>query len=161
MSCIEFVQSSKSKTFLVVDGYEYYKKRGNKLTTAWSGAQYQTLSCRASAITSGEWLISILGNHNHDICLGKFGAKKVFKKIKELNEVSTPAVSVASALLDVTDKHATQLTVPSTASLFKVSQRVRQKKDLIHFPDPASRNFDVPEEFLFWCTTLEKKIMKE
>ena len=37
--------------------------------------------------------------------------------------------------------------MPSKASLFKVSQRVRQKKDLIQFPDPASRNFDVPEEF--------------
>ena len=31
----------------------------------------------------------------------------------------------------------TQLTLPSKASLFKVSQRVRQKKDLINFPDPA------------------------
>ena len=147
MSSIEFVQSSKSKTILVVDGYEYYKKRENKLTTAWNCAQYQTLSCRTSAITSGEQLISIRGNHNHDICLGKVGARKVFKKIKELSEVSTPAVSVASALLEVTDEYATQLTLPSKASLFKVSQRVRQKKDLIQFPDPASRNFDVPEEF--------------
>ena len=147
MSSIEFVQSSKSKTILVVDGYEYYKKRENKLTTAWNCAQYQTLSCRTSAITSGEQLISIRGNHNHDICLGKVGARKVSKKIKELSEVSTPAVSVASALLEVTHEYATQLTLPSKASLFKVSQRVRQKKDLIQFPDPASRNFDVPEEF--------------
>ena len=147
MSSIEFVQSSKSKTILVVDGCEYYKKRENKLTTAWNCAQYQTLSCRTSAITSGEQLISIRGNHNHDICLGKVGARKVSKKIKELSEVSTPAVSVASALLEVTDEYANQLTLPSKASLFKVSQRVRQKKDLIQFPDPASRNFDVPEEF--------------
>ena len=58
MNSIEFVQSSKSKTILVVDGYEYYKKRENKLTTAWNCAQYQTLSCRTSAITSGEQLIS-------------------------------------------------------------------------------------------------------
>ena len=148
MSSIEFVQSSKSKTILVVDGYEYYKKkRENKLTTAWNCAQYQTLSCRTSAFTSGEQLISIRGNHNHDICLGKVGARKVSKKIKELSEVSTPAVSVASALLEVTEEYATQLTLPSKASLFKVSQRVRQKKDLIQFPEPASRNFDVPEEF--------------
>ena len=41
MSSIEFVQSSKSKTILVVDGYEYYKKRENKLTTAWNCAQYR------------------------------------------------------------------------------------------------------------------------
>ena len=115
MSSIEFVQSSKSKTILVVDGYEYYKKRENKLTTAWNCAQYQTLSCRISAITSGEQLISIRGNHNHDICLGKVGARKVSKKIKELSEVSTPAVSVASALLEVTDEYATQLTLPSKA----------------------------------------------
>ena len=39
------------------------------------------------------------------------------------------------------------MTRPSKASIFKVSQRVRQKKDLIHFSDPASRKFDVPEEF--------------
>ena len=45
------------------------------------------------------------------------------------------------------DEYATQLTLPSKASLFKVSQRVRQKKYLIHVPDSASRNFDVPEEF--------------
>ena len=141
------MQSSKSKTILVVDGYEYYKKRENKLTTAWNCAQYQTLSCRTSAITSGEQLISIRGNHNHDICLGKVGARNVPKKIKELSEVSTPAVSVASALLEFTDEYATQLTLPSKASLFKVSRRVRQKKNLIHFPDPASQNFDVPEEF--------------
>ena len=89
MSSIEFVQSSKSKTILVVDGYEYYKKRENKLTTAWNCAQYQTLSCRTSAITSGEQLISIRGNHNHDICLGKVGARKVSKKIKELSEVTS------------------------------------------------------------------------
>ena len=82
MSGIEFVQSSKSKTILVVDGYEYYKKR-EKLTTAWNCAQYQTLSCRTSAITSGEQLTSIRGNHNHDICLGKAGARKVSKKIKD------------------------------------------------------------------------------
>ena len=119
----------------------------NKLTTAWNCAQYQTFSCRTSAITSGEQLISIRGNHNHDICSGKVGARKVSKKIKELSEVSTPAVSVASALLEVTHEYATQLTLPSKASLFKVSQRARQKKDLIQFPDPASRNFDVPEEF--------------
>ena len=117
MSSIEFVQSSKSKTILVVDGYEYYKKRENKLTTAWNCAQYQTLSCRTSAITSGEQLIPIRGNHHHDICLGKVGARKVSKKIKELSEVSTPAVSVASALLEVTDEYATQLTLPSKASL--------------------------------------------
>ena len=90
-------------------------------------------------------LISIRGNHNHDICLGKVGARN--KKIKELSEVSTPAISVASALLEVTDEYATQLTLPSKASLFKVSERVRQKKDLIHFSDPASRNFDVPQKF--------------
>ena len=146
MSSIEFVQSSKSKTILVVDGYEYYKKRENKLSTARNCAQYQTLSCRTSAITSGEQLISIRGNHNHDICLGKVGATKVSNKIKELSEVSTPAVSVASALLEVTDEYARQLTLPSKTCPFKVSQRVRQKKDLIHFPDPAIRNCDVPEQ---------------
>ena len=157
MSSIEFVQSSKSKTILVVDGYEYYKKRDNKVTTAWNCAQYQTLSSRISAITSGEQLISIRGNHNHDICLGKVGGRKTSKKIEKLGEVSTPAVSVTSALLEVTDEYATQLTLPSKASLFKVSQRVRQKKDLIHFPDPASQNFDVPEKF---NSFLEEKTMK-
>ena len=86
MSSIEFVQSSKSKTILVVDGYEYYRKKESKLTTAWNCAQYQTLSCRTSAITSGEQLISIRGNHNRDICLGKVGARKVSKKIKELSD---------------------------------------------------------------------------
>ena len=89
MSSIEFVQSSKSETILVVDGYEYYKKE-NKLTTAWNCAQYQTLSCRTSLITSGEQLISIRGNHNHDICLGRVGARKVSKKFKEFSEVSNP-----------------------------------------------------------------------
>ena len=79
--------------------------------------------------------------------MGKVGARKVSQKIKDLSEVSTPAVSVASALLEVTDEYTTQLTLPSKASIFKVSQRVRQMKNLIHFPDPASRNFDVPEEF--------------
>ena len=113
MSSIEFVQSSKSKTILLVDGYEYYKKKENKLSTAWNCAQYQTLSCRTSAITSGEQLISIRGSHNHDFCLGKVGARKSSKKTKELSEVSTPAVSVASALLEVTDEYATQLTLPS------------------------------------------------
>ena len=78
--------------------------------------------------------------------LGKNEARKVSKKIKNLSEVSTPAVSVASALLDVTDEYATQMTLPSKANLFEVSQRVRQKKDLIHFPDAASQNSDVPEE---------------
>ena len=71
----------------------------------------------------------------------------VSEKIIELSEVSTTAVSIASALLEVTDFYATQLTLPSKAIFFKVSQHVRQKKDLIHFPDPASRNFDVPQEF--------------
>ena len=146
MSSFEFVQSSKSKTYLVVDGYEYYKKRENKLTTAWNCAHYQTLT-RTSTNTSGQQLISIRGNHNHDICLRNVGARKVSKKIKELSEISTPAVSVASALLEITDKYATQLALPSKASFFKVFQRVRQKKDLIHFPDPASQNFDVLEEF--------------
>ena len=162
MSSIEFVLSSKSKTILVVDGYEYYEKRENKLPTAWNCAQYQTLSCRTTAITSGVQLISIRGNHKHDICLGRVGARKISKKIKELSEVSNPAVSVASALLEVTDEYATQLTLPSKASLFKVSRRVGQTKDSIHFPDPASRNFDVLEEFhSFLCTTLEKKTMKK
>ena len=48
MSSIEFVQSSKSKTILVVDGHEYYKKREKKLTTVWICAQYQTFSCHTS-----------------------------------------------------------------------------------------------------------------
>ena len=124
MSSIEFVQSSKSKTILAV--YEYYKKRENKLTIAWNCAQY-SLSCRTSAITSSEQMISIRGNHNYDICLGKVGSRKISEKIKELSEVSTPDVSVASALLEVTDQYATQLTLPSKANLFKTSQRVRQK----------------------------------
>ena len=140
------MQCSKSKTIVVVDGYEHYEKRENKLTTAWNCAQYQTLSCRTSAITSGEQLISIRGNHNHDICLGKVRARKVVEKIKELGEVSTPAVSVSSALLEVTDEYATQWTLPSKASLFKVSQRVRQKR-FDPLSDPASQNFEVPEEF--------------
>ena len=133
MSSIEFVQSSKSKTILVVDGYEYYKKREINLTTAWTCAHYHTLTCRTSANVSGEQLISIRGNHNHDICLRKFEARKVSKKIKELSELSTPAVSLASAFLEVMEEYATQMALPSKASLFKVSQRVRQKMDLIHY----------------------------
>ena len=73
--------------------------------------------------------------------------EKSSRKIKKVSEVSALAVSVASALLEVTDEHATQMTLPSKDSLCKVSQRVRQKKDMIHFPKMASRNFDVPEEF--------------
>ena len=118
MSSIEFVQSSKSETVLIVDGYEYYKKRENRLTTAWKCAQYQTLSCRTSAFTNGEQQISIRGNHNHDIYMGKIRARKVSKKIKEVSEFSTPAVSDASALLKVLNEYATQLTLSSVSSKF-------------------------------------------
>ena len=34
MSGIELVQSSKSEAILIVDSYEYYKKRDKKVTTA-------------------------------------------------------------------------------------------------------------------------------
>ena len=57
MSSSEFVQSSEWKTILEVDGNEYYQKRENKLTTPWNCSHYQTLSCRTTAITSGEQLI--------------------------------------------------------------------------------------------------------
>ena len=76
MSSIDFLQSSKSETNVVVAGCDYYKKREKKLFTAWNCAQYQTLSFKTTAITSGRQLISIRGNHNHDVYLGKFGAKK-------------------------------------------------------------------------------------
>ena len=73
MSTIEFVQSGKSKAILVVDGYKTTRKE--MLTTAWNCSQYQTFSCRTTAITSGEQLILIRGNHSHDICFRKFEAK--------------------------------------------------------------------------------------
>ena len=76
---------------------------------------------------------------------GKAGARKVSKKIEELNEISTPAVSVASALLKVTNEYASQLTLPYKANLFKVSQR-SDKKGFDPLTDPARRNFDVPEK---------------
>ena len=129
------MQCSKSKTILVVDGYDYYTKRENKLTTAWNCAKYHTLNYRTTALTSGEQLIWIRGNHNHDICSGKVRARRVSKKIKELNEILTAAVSAASALLEVTDEYATQLTLSSKASQFKVSTRERQKGF-----DPLSRS---------------------
>ena len=136
MSSIEFVQSSKSKTILVVDGYEYYKRRQNKLTTDWNCAQYHTLSCRTSGITSGEQLISIRGSNNDDICLGKNGTRKVSKMIKELGEISTPAVSVASALLEAKDEYATQLTLPCKPSLSSCSTSETKKGfDLLPRPD--------------------------
>ena len=62
-------------------------------------------------------------------------------------EITTPAVSVATALLDVTDEYSTQLTLPFKASLFKLSLRDRQKKDLMNLSDPVARSFDLPSEF--------------
>ena len=52
MSSIEFVQSSKSKTILVVDGYEYYKKKENKLTLRWK-AYYWNWHFDVQIIVSG------------------------------------------------------------------------------------------------------------
>ena len=66
MSSVEFVQSSKSDTILVVYGYEDHKKK-DKITTAWKRAQYQTLSCKTTAITSGEQLIPTRANQNHGV----------------------------------------------------------------------------------------------
>ena len=63
----------------------------------------------------------IRGHHNHDIYMGKIGARKVSKKIKELSEVATPAVSVASALLE---KH---LYLQSTAGT-KFSRRKKYQE---------------------------------
>ena len=85
LSSIELVPSGTSKSILVVDGCEYYKKRENKWTTTWNCAHYQTLSFRTTAIKRGEQLISIRGNHNYDICLGKVGAIKSL--VRSMNKV--------------------------------------------------------------------------
>ena len=87
MSSIEFVQSSKWKTILVVDGYEYYKKRENKLTTAWN----KTESTHKRFL---DILLSLLPNAAPDKVLIDFelAAIKAFKK-------ALPNATVSGCLL--------------------------------------------------------------
>ena len=121
------MQSSKSKAILVIDEYKFYKEKENKIIRFWNCAQYQTLNRKTTAITNGEQVISIRGNHNDDVCFGKNWIQKSLKKNEEFSGVSTPTGSAASALLEVKDGYATQLTLSSKAGLFKVFQLVRQK----------------------------------
>ena len=84
----------------------------NKLTT-WNCAQFQlgiVPNIRHSAaeplqVQVGSSWFWFEETDNHDICLGKVGPRKVSKKIKELSELSAPAISVVSALLEVTDEY--------------------------------------------------------
>ena len=147
MQQVEFIKSNRGKTVLVVDGYEFYKKRENTTTIAWNCSQYQSANCRTQALTEGNRLKEIRGTHNHDIQLGKVKTRKVTNRIKEFSQFNTPAVSVASALLEVTEDYATQLALPTKSSLCKVAQRVRHNNDLVLLPNPTTRDFVVADEF--------------
>ena len=59
----EFSISSKNKEILVVEGHEFYVKRLNKFTTALKCSKYQSYKCHVSALTQGDQLIRVNGEH--------------------------------------------------------------------------------------------------
>ena len=139
MNSIEFKQSTKSKTI----------RRGlRKLQEKTKKVNHSLELCPKSDTQlpnhcNYKWRAADYDSRQpQPFCLRNMRVRKVSKKIKKLSEVSTPAVSVASALLEVTEENATQLTLPFQASLFKVSQRVRQKK-----PDPLPRHGKPKHQF--------------
>ena len=107
-SSFEFTVSSKNKPILIASGHGFYFKRKNKFTENWICSKYQTVKCRATAITEINELIETLGEHNHDISAGKLEARNVIRHIKDLSERFTPTVAVASAVLPITNDLATQ-----------------------------------------------------
>ena len=66
-----FTTSSKGKPILVVDGYEFFKKREGKTSTAWNCSRYQKLKCRATATTIEGEVLEVRGDHCHDPDFGK------------------------------------------------------------------------------------------
>ena len=142
-----FTTSSKGKPILVVDGYEFYKKREGSTTTTWNCSQYQKLKCRATVISIGDEVVEIRGEHVHENDLGKPEARKVIADIKSKSELLTPSVAVSSAVLPVTNDYATQLSLPSRGSLLQMSRRKRRVNDLVEEKNPVNRQFDVPDAF--------------
>ena len=98
---------------LVVSGHEYHLKRKNKTAKNWKYSKNQTHKCRATAITDGENLIETRGQHNHDISTGKPDARLVLKNIKDVSNINTPTVAVATAIQPITEDIATQLALPT------------------------------------------------
>ena len=146
-SFFEFTVSSKNKPILIASGHEFYFKRKNKFTENWICSKYQTLKCRATAITENNELIETREEHNHDISAGKSEARNVIKHIKDLSERFTPTVAVASAVLPITNDLATQFALPSKDKLIRTAARTRKQLDVNMPPSPVARNFEIPEIF--------------
>ena len=113
MNSNEIVKSSKSKTNLVVIGYDCYKKRDNRLTTAWNCAEKHRFSCRTNHF-SCKWRAteSDLKESQSRYLFGKGWSPKNIQKdlrIKScFNHCSITCISIAS----VKDEDATPMILP-------------------------------------------------
>ena len=83
--------------------------------------------------------------------------RKISKKIKELCEVSTSALSVESELLEATDKSAAQLTLPSKAIILKFPNGCDEERDLIHFSEPEAETSMCLKDFFSFVVHDTKK----
>ena len=92
-----------------------------------------------------EKIFETRGKHNHDISTRKPDARLVLENIKDLSDIKTPTVAVATAIQPTTGDIATQLTLPTKRNLVRTAKQARKHREQVLPVSTATGSFKIPE----------------
>lgn len=156
---LEFIISSKGRSILVHDGYEFWlKKKALNGNMNWRCTKHQSLNCPVTLVTAGNEIIKRLSTHNHECNREKAMAKNAVGKMKEKMTESTTTPGACQAAINVNLPPSVLMALPSKSTINRTLNRHRgrlRNRDVGGAlpPLPADTMFEVPalyKEFLLY-----------
>lgn len=156
---LELIISSKGKSILVHDGYEFWlKKKALNGNMNWRCTKHQSLKCPVTLVTDSSEIIKQLSIHNHESNREKVMAKNAVGKMKErMNEATTtPGACQAAVIVDLPPS--VLMALPGKSLINRTLNRHRHRlrnRDVARAlpPLPTDAMFEVPalyKEFLLY-----------
>ncbi|KAK6975812.1 hypothetical protein BgiMline_022196 [Biomphalaria glabrata] len=160
---LEFTLSSKGRSILVYEGYEFWLKKVLNRNMNWRCSKYQTHKCPVTLVTAQDDVINQSSTHNHECNRDKAIAKNAVEKIKEKMLETTTTLGACQANVIVNLPPSVLIALPRKSV---ISRTLRQHRERLRNKDIgralpsllADTNFEVPtvyKEFLLY-DSLEK-----
>ena len=109
---VQIIESNRGGKIALHDGHSYNQRQSTIKCIHWRCTKYYKLKCPAILKTKNEIVIETKGTHNHECDPGECKAKEHVNQIKRRAQYSTPTVTIANEIYEISDDYAVQLASP-------------------------------------------------
>jgi len=147
---LEFIISSKGKSMLVHEGYEFWlKKKSLNGNMNWRCTKHQSLKCPVTLVTDRNAIVKQLSTHNHECNREKAMAKNAVGKMKEKMREATTTPGACQASVSVNLPPSVLMALPCKSAITRTLNRHRERLRMRDVggalpPLPADAMFEVP-----------------